>query len=251
MTAMALPCRLLEWDSQFFGVRIARLEQSRLADAQWPAIAEWCKQNHVDCLYFLADAGDPVSARAAERAGFNLTDIRITFAHEAASQRGDALPVPGGVTFRAFKEDDLAALQSIARASYRDTRFYADGHFSEARCDALYETWIEKSCHGRDDLVIVAEVDTRPAGFITCSVRDGAGMIGLVGVSVEARGRGLGQLLVQASQQWFHSRGAGQALVVTQGRNIAAQRLYQRCGFLTHSVQIWYHRWFTHEHKHA
>jgi hypothetical protein len=32
--------------------------------------------------------------------------------------------------------------------------------------------------------------------------------------------------------------------VVTQGRNSKAQRLYERCGFLTRSVQLWYHRWF-------
>ena len=32
--------------------------------------------------------------------------------------------------------------------------------------------------------------------------------------------------------------------VVTQGRNIAGQRLYQRCGFLTRSVELWYHKWY-------
>jgi len=30
---------------------------------------------------------------------------------------------------------------------------------------------------------------------------------------------------------------------VTQGSNIAAQRLYQRSGFLPKSVQLWYHFW--------
>ena len=28
------------------------------------------------------------------------------------------------------------------------------------------------------------------------------------------------------------------------GRNLAAQRLYQRSGFVTASLQLWYHRWF-------
>jgi len=32
--------------------------------------------------------------------------------------------------------------------------------------------------------------------------------------------------------------------VVTQGHNLAAQRLYQRCGFLTHSIKFYYHKWF-------
>jgi ribosomal protein S18 acetylase RimI-like enzyme len=33
------------------------------------------------------------------------------------------------------------------------------------------------------------------------------------------------------------------ATVVTQGRNIASQRLYQKHGFVTQSIQLWYHRW--------
>ena len=32
--------------------------------------------------------------------------------------------------------------------------------------------------------------------------------------------------------------------VVTQGRNARAQRLYQRAGFVTESVRLWFHRWF-------
>jgi hypothetical protein len=36
----------------------------------------------------------------------------------------------------------------------------------------------------------------------------------------------------------------GMVKTVTQGRNIPAQRTYQRCGFQTAAVQLWYHRWF-------
>jgi hypothetical protein len=31
---------------------------------------------------------------------------------------------------------------------------------------------------------------------------------------------------------------------VTQGRNVAAQCLYQACGFRTALTQVVYHRWF-------
>ena len=31
--------------------------------------------------------------------------------------------------------------------------------------------------------------------------------------------------------------------VVTQGRNIRAQRLYQKNGFIIKSSEIWYHKW--------
>lgn len=250
MTAIKSTCRLLEWDSHFFGARIARLEQHQLSVAEWPAIAAWCVAERVDCLYFLAEAGDAASAIAAEQADFHLTDIRLTFVNEPVDGLAE-LPAQQGVTLRAFREDDLPALQAIARVSYRDTRFYADPHFDPSRCDRLYETWIEKSCHGRDDVVFVAEHDRRPVGFITCARRDGEGSIGLVGVAAAVRGRSIGTALVRTAQQWFQSQGVARALVVTQGRNLAAQRLYQRCGFVTHSVQLWFHRWFTHEQDNA
>jgi hypothetical protein len=31
---------------------------------------------------------------------------------------------------------------------------------------------------------------------------------------------------------------------VTQGKNIAAQRLYQKNGFLIRDLQLWYHKWY-------
>jgi ribosomal protein S18 acetylase RimI-like enzyme len=55
---------------------------------------------------------------------------------------------------------------------------------------------------------------------------------------------GIGTLVVRAAQEYFHRKGVEEVSVVTQGRNIGAQRLYQKCGFLTGSVGYWFHRWF-------
>jgi hypothetical protein len=43
---------------------------------------------------------------------------------------------------------------------------------------------------------------------------------------------------------WAAREDAKRAVVITQGRNVRAQRLYQRSGFVTASSQLWYHRWF-------
>jgi dTDP-4-amino-4,6-dideoxy-D-galactose acyltransferase len=44
---------------------------------------------------------------------------------------------------------------------------------------------------------------------------------------------------------WFAKQGAEKIGVVTQGRNVSAQRFYQRCGFVTRSVGFWFHRWYS------
>lgn len=140
---------------------------------------------------------------------------------------------------------DLAALRAIARVSHRESRFYHDGTFPAARCDLLYETWIEKSCSGYADAVLVTELDERPVGYVTCHRRAaGVGQIGLFAVAPDSQGKGLGGALLAHALGWFAGHGLGEATVVTQGRNAAAQRLYQRCGFLTKAVELWYHQWF-------
>ena len=72
-----------------------------------------------------------------------------------------------------------------------------------------------------------------------------AGQIGLVGVHPDARGNGVGAALVNAGLRWFGSVGARDVAVVTQGQNVTAQRLYQRCGFATSRIELWYHKWFS------
>ena len=83
-------------------------------------------------------------------------------------------------------------------------------------------------------------------GYVSCHLdgEDGAGRIGLVAVSSHARGDGLGRTLVLAALRWFEEQGVGTVRVVSQARNCEAQRLYQRCGFVTDSVHLWYHKWY-------
>lgn len=231
------PCSLLAWDSEFFGLRIARLEAEHLTAELAPAILAWCKAESIDCLYFLAGASDSGSVRLAERLGFALVDIRVTL--ESLARTAEADP-----RVRSARPDDLPRLQAIARVSHRDSRFYHDPMFDRTRCDALYDTWIQRSCAGWADVVLVAEDSGKPAGYVSCHLDSGEGRIGLVAVTVEFQGKGLGRALVHAALDWFARHNARHVTVVTQGRNIPATRLYESCGFRALSTQLWFHRWF-------
>jgi dTDP-4-amino-4,6-dideoxy-D-galactose acyltransferase len=136
-------------------------------------------------------------------------------------------------------------LRSIARISHRDSRFYYDAGFPDSRCDALYEVWIERSSSGWADAVLVADVDGTAAGYVTCHLApSGEGSIGLLAVAPEFQGRKLGAQLTGAALEYFRVNEKQEVTVVTQGRNLRSQRLYQRSGFITSSVQLWYHKWF-------
>jgi dTDP-4-amino-4,6-dideoxy-D-galactose acyltransferase len=139
----------------------------------------------------------------------------------------------------------LPALRAIAARSHHDSRFYFDHHFDGAACDRFYQTWIENSFRGFAQAVLVAESDGQPAGYVTCHLRTPESQLGLLGVAEAHHGRGLGTKLVRAFLTWSRQNAATHATVVTQGRNVRAQRLYQRNGFVSASFQFWYHRWFS------
>ncbi len=85
-------------------------------------------------------------------------------------------------------------------------------------------------------------------GYITAAVTSaGAGQIGLFAVAEAARGQGVGGRLIAAALAWFAARGADPVTVVTQGRNIRAQRIYQQFGLLSHGLELWFHRWRLHD----
>ena len=239
----AAPRQHLEWDSRFFERRIARVAASRLDADLVTRILAWCEAEVIQCLYFLADPADATTIRLAEDHRFRLVDVRMTLGRTLT----DEVQASGSTTravIRPAAPADVPALRAIARVSHRDSRFYHDGAFPPARCDGLYETWIEKSCTGDADAVLVAELDERPVAYATCHRRaTGRGQIGLFAVARESQGKGVGACLLGQALGWFSGQGLGEATVVTQGRATAAQRLYQRGGFLTRSVELWYHRW--------
>lgn len=234
-------CRFLEWDTQFFGVRIARVVPSTLTPGDMTAVSDWCDRESIACLYFLCDPANDESVRVAEQAGFHLVDVRVVFEKETGAR--DARETPN-VVVRRWRDEDLPTLETVAVDSYRDSRFWFDRRFARDRVAELYREWLIKSCRGFADDVLVAEVEGRPVGFITCHIDSPArGRIGLVGVVAMLRGKGVGHALVRAADEYASERGAREIEVATQARNVSAQRLYQRAGFTTSSLGLWYHLW--------
>ncbi len=238
------PCQILEWDSQFFGRTIGRVNEHRLDPQRMATILKWCKDYAVECLYFLADSDHPDTIRLAGIYGFRLVDIRVALQCRVADCQTQSISSPlDSMRVRPADPSDIPALQAIARKSHTDSRFYADECFSRETCADLYAVWIKRSCEGYADCVLVAEQNGQPVGYCSCHLHDTQGQIGLVGICEQARGQGLGRHLTQQAVRWFAEQGVAVVNVVTQGRNVTAQRLYQRCGFLVQSVHLWYHKW--------
>ena len=225
MTSGADPdvvAEVLQWDSELWGFRTARVVGEQLTAERADRLRAWCAQHDVRCVYFLAVPDDPATIAAAEAAGLHLTDVRMTLDQSIRDRAAEAPPSPPTATdprLRLAAPGDVPALERIAAASYQDSRFYFDPGFPRETCDELYMTWIRKSCAGYADAVLVVDLDGEAVGFISCHLDDDGrtGRIGLVGVGEKARGQGVGHILVTGSLRWFAEHGAARVVVTTQG----------------------------------
>ncbi|HEY4357714.1 MAG TPA: GNAT family N-acetyltransferase [Acidobacteriaceae bacterium] len=235
------PCKFLEWDTDFFGVRVARVVGDSLTVAGSSAVVDWVHDNAIDCLYFLCDTDDAESILAAESMHCHLVDVRVELTLELDPSRRDTVPMDD---LRPATPEDVPEIMRIASVSHRDTRFYYDSHFPRETCDRLYARWIERSCEGYADQVFVMHLDGKPVGYMSCHLLpDGGASLGLLGVAESARGRGFGTTLVGAAFDYLREQGHCRLTIATQARNTGALRLYQKYGFQIEKTRLWYHRW--------
>jgi dTDP-4-amino-4,6-dideoxy-D-galactose acyltransferase len=244
MTKSNALASILDWDSTHFGFVIARITNQALDPIQAREIDTWARAHQVRCLYFLCPADQIGSIRTAEQAGYHLVDIRMTY--EQSLRKAPPLPADYTADIRPNCADEVSTLEDITRTCQFETRFSVDSGFPPERSRELYVIWVRKSCEGYAQQVLVAHLNGQPVGYISCHLEDSRrwGSIGLVAVASQVQGRGIGRQLVMSALHWFHEQNVETVSVVTQGRNLASQRLYQACGFLTRAVHLWYHRWY-------
>lgn len=237
----------LEWDSRVLGMAAARLDvlvrgdadgRASIVDALLDAAILEARLLGARHVSIRVDAADDAVIQRLEAHGFINVDALMTF-----GARVDEIAAPdeaGDIAIRMASGADGAAVSDIAASAFRDGRFHADPSVPPERAEAVYRTWATACCDGSAaDAVLLAIRDGRTAGFIACRIdREGAvhsagrvGTISLVACSGAARGRGVGSALVRAAAGWFRSQQAATIEVGTQLRNVAAARLYERCGF--------------------
>ena len=231
-------CRVLEWDSAFWGFSVARVIPQKLDRKQAKQVERWCSEAGVRCTYLLAQADDAQTAVAAESVGFRPVDVRVTCLHRGHSAAPRAVKGGWDGIVREAVAEDAAAIAAIAHGAHTDTRFFFDSHFPTERARELYMTWIRQGVTGDDGPLLVAELHGVLSGYLLLA--DNPYRIDLIAVAEKARKTGVGSALVAEA---IARTSDGTTQVVTQARNVGALRLYQANGFYIAATEVWYHRW--------
>lgn len=231
---------ILEWDTQFFGFPVGRITEPHLDPNQIKLIRDECRTSGIQVLYWLASPQCKDLGVIAADAGFRFMDFRIEL--EMRIGEDPHLPI-STQNIRPYELRDRKFLINIAKSVHTDSRFFLDPTL-RSKSPLLFERWIDRDVSREHGIVLVADTGQGACGYCTCHRnpdQNEVGIISLVGVHPQAAGKGLGHMMISSVLRWFSQNGCKTASVVTQGSNIAAQRLYQRAGFQTRSTGVWFH----------
>lgn len=125
------------------------------------------------------------------------------------------------------RPDEWRSYRTLRLAALAD----APAAFGSTVADALAlgeDDWRRRLIEGAGFIATIAD---RPAGLAAGFVEDGVAELVSMWVRGDARGRGAGDLLVEAVAGWAAGRGCSSVNLWVRAGNDPAERLYRRHGF--------------------
>jgi dTDP-4-amino-4,6-dideoxy-D-galactose acyltransferase len=199
------------------------------------------KNNGTRLLYCFVDPGDKITTDSIEKSSGLLVDSKITFfapISEKSSYNKSDFIRPYALKFPSEKLKDLALQSGIF------SRFKIDPNFRNNEFEKLYKEWIERSVKKElSDEVLVYYEDNTEKGFVTVSIKNNVGTIGLIAVDENVRGKSIGKKLMSAALYYLSGENVEIAEVATQKANVNACRFYKAIGFEIKNIVNVYHLW--------
>lgn len=234
---------ILEWDSAFFGMRVAQIMANEVHERKLAMILSSMTAAGVKVAYWGADPVCSLSQNAALACGGFLADRKTTFAKEI---NGEILRT-NGLEWEVEEYVEATAtpeMEKLALEAGRQSRFRIDPCFSDEHWSSLYQQWIQSSTSREAaDAVFVVPHHGELVAFVSVKNADNISQIGLIAVSPDMRGKGIGRALIHAAEKWTRQRRLPVLRVVTQGDNLSACELYTKCGFFREKTEHIYHFW--------
>lgn len=236
---------LLSWDSDFFGFKVGRILPENLTVEELERTLGMLKNEGIKLVYWSSDPLDLQTQEAAQFCCGFLADKKVTYVIEADNINPQLNCCESSLTVDEYTDElPTAELEDLAVQAGVYSRFKVDSRIPDNRFVELYKLWILNSVNKKiADSVLVARSEDRIVGMITVGKKGNRADVGLIAVDASMRGKKLGVALVQAAQEWALKNGFGSAQVVTQGENLAACKLYEKCGYHVDKIENIYHFW--------
>ncbi|WP_103867186.1 GNAT family N-acetyltransferase [Aquimarina sp. I32.4] len=214
---------LLDWDSNFFGMKVGKLH---LYNEELPSI----KITDFDLVYIH-------SSKLLKNTHIPCYDKKVTFKKLISAKRKN-ITNQHIITYNGKLTKELLNL-SLASGAF--SRFKLDPRLS-SYFKELYTLWIQNSLNGQlADHVFIYKKENEIIGFITLKKKENYFQIGLIATSHNHRGIGIGSSLLNKVENTVLSEGYNEIRVVSQLDNSTACKFYQKNNYIVDEIEYIHH----------
>lgn len=232
--------QILEWDSDFFGIKIARILNPSLTAQELSIILSRLKHQRVRLVYWPSDQQHDYSVIMNLQG--NHVDTKTTFYINFRDLKELDRSITSDIVESYSENMPVEEIEKLAIESGEYSRFAVDPNFSRANFTDLYKLWINKCLRKEMALeVLVIRDGNHIVGMVTIGEKRGRGNIGLIAVHRQYRSKHYSKKLVLAAHKWFVENGYNDGQVVTQMQNIPACNLYKKLGYTVEKLEYFYH----------
>lgn len=229
---------ILNWDSEFFGYRIGKVELEEFHTEQYEDLIGLVKKSALKLVYIYPL--DQPSKRTLLVNKVPLVATNVTFEKE------DIYLIKNIPNTKSYNADDqYETVEKLALLSGQYSRYKRDSKFSNNEFSKLYTEWIKKSINKEIATdVIIYKITDKIKGFVSYKITSrNEIVIGLIAVDTSEQGQGIGKILMQSIENITFQNSIKKIIVSTQLDNIQAMALYYSCGYTLKKKQEIFHLW--------
>lgn len=218
----------LAWDSEFFELEIFQAESIELEHVSMP--------KHADLIYVFGNAKSCIS-------GFSKSyeEEKVVF---SKTLQAEFLSSDEAIVSIKNKELDLNPILELAYQSGQFSRFNLDPKFRRETFFKLYNAWVYNSVYSNfaTDILVYQE-NEKVFGFVSYTIKDGYGEIGLIAVSQNYRSKGIGRKLLSYVENQLLKNNIYILRIPTQSANENACFFYEKVGYKIYTKTNISHFW--------
>ena len=231
---------IVEWDSTFFGLKVAKVNPFDSME-EFNVIKKELTSNQVELAYVFSEPNSKMDVILKQVNAF-LADEKVTF-----SCKIDEISDNLDDSFIEEYQDAIVTdkMLDIAIQTSQYSRFRVDANFKNEEFKKLYYQWIKNAVEDRNTgKLFVYQENTVLKGLIYLKeINDKIGSISLIGVDEGYRGEQIGTKLIEKATSYFSKLRKNEVQVVTQKANALACNFYTKNGFQIIDTVNVYHLW--------
>ena len=224
----------LEWDSHFFGFEIAEANEVENDSI------------HIDSENYnlIVLKQEQEQEQVVNIHGFKKTfqETKIIFSKKLDSKNTNIIEQ----SIIDFDENPTTndLLYPLAFESGKYSRFRLDLNFNQEKFELLYSKWIDNSISKEfADKIFYLKESNEVIGFVTVKNNQNFSTIGLIAVSENYQGKGIGRILLSNIEKYCVSQNIFELRIPTQKENIPACNFYSKMNYHVNEEIIIKHYW--------